>query len=79
MENLGKVGGSQQRLDKAEVCLWQGDVDGAIEQFNDWNHERVDKFITYLNKHRTRIVNYSYYQTEGISIGSGGLNQLSNK
>ena len=73
VENLGKVGGSQQRLDKAEVCLWQGDVNGAIEQFNDWNHERVDKFITYLNKHRTRIVNYSYYQTEGISIGSGAI------
>lgn len=73
VENLGKVGGSQQRLDRAEACLWQGDVDGAIAQFDDWSHERVDKFIAYLNKHRNRIVNYSYYQAEGISIGSGAV------
>ncbi len=58
VENLGKVGGSQQRLDAAEACLWQGDVDGAIAQFNDWPHERVTTFIVYLNKHRPRIVNY---------------------
>jgi hypothetical protein len=41
VENLGKVGGSQQRLDAVEACLWRGDVDGAIAQFNDWQHERV--------------------------------------
>jgi hypothetical protein len=73
VENLGKVGGSQQRLDAAEACLWQGDVDGAIAQFNDWQHERVTIFIGYLNKHRPRIVNYAYYQAEGISIGSGAV------
>lgn len=71
VENLGKVGGSQQRLDAVEACLWQGDVAGAIEQFTDWQHERVTTFIAYLNKHRHRIVNYGYYQAEGISIGSG--------
>jgi hypothetical protein len=53
--------------------LWQGDVDGAIAQFNDWQHERVTTFIGYLNKHRPRIVNYAYYQAEGISIGSGAV------
>jgi hypothetical protein len=73
VENLGKVGGSQQRLDAVEACLWQGDVDGAIAQFNDWQHERVTTFIGYLNKHRPRIVNYAYYQAEGISIGSGAV------
>lgn len=71
VENLGKVGGSQQRIDAVEACLWQGDVKGAIELFNDWQHQRVSTFIAYLNKHRHRIVNYSYYQAEGISIGSG--------
>lgn len=71
MENLGKVGGSQQRLDAVEVRLWHGDVDGAIAQFQDWQHERVSTFIAYLTKHRTRIVNYAYYQAEGVSIGSG--------
>ena len=73
MENLGKVGGSEQRLNAAEACLWQGDVDGAIAQFNDWKHERVSNFIAYLDKHRHRIVNYGYYQSEGISIGSGAV------
>ena len=73
VENLGKVGGSQQRLDAVEACLWRGDVDGAIEQFNDWKHERVDNFIAYLNHHRDRIVHYDYYQAEGLSIGSGAI------
>jgi hypothetical protein len=73
VENLGKVGGSQQRLDAVEALLWKGDVDGAIHQFNDWTQERVDNFIAYLGKHRHRIVNYEYYQMEGISIGSGTI------
>ena len=73
VENLGKVGGSVQRLDAAEACLWQGDVVGTIALFQDWQHERVTTFIAYLNKHRHRIVNYGYYQAEGISIGSGAI------
>lgn len=73
VENLGKVGGSQQRLNAAEACLWQGDVEGAIAQFQDWQHERVSTFIAYLNRHRKRIINYGYYQAEGISIGSGAI------
>ena len=76
VENLGKVGGSQQRLDAVEACLWQGDVTGAVKLFDDWQHERVDRFIAYLTKHRNRIVNYSYYQAEGISIGSGEVESL---
>jgi len=73
VENLGKVGGSQQRLDAVEAFLWKGDVDSAIGQFNDWQHERVSTFSAYLNKHRHRIVHYGYYQAEGISIGSGAI------
>lgn len=76
VENLGKVGGSKQRLDAVEACLWQGDVDGAVKLFDDWQHERVDRFIAYLAKHRPRIVNYCYYQAEGISIGSGEVESL---
>lgn len=52
MENLGHVGGSQPRLDAVEACLWRGDVDGAVRLFEDWPHERVDRFIGYLAKHR---------------------------
>lgn len=73
MENLGKVGGSQQRLNAVEAKLWEGDVDGAVRCFDDWQHERVERFIAYLGKHRHRIVNYSYYHVEGISIGSGEI------
>lgn len=73
VENLGKVGGSQRRLDAVEKWLWQGNVDKAIEQFQGWHHKRVNTFIAYLNKHRHRIVNYAYYQAEGISIGSGAV------
>lgn len=51
VENLGKVGGSKQRLYAAEARLWQGDVKGAIAQFNDWHPERVTTFMAYLNKH----------------------------
>jgi hypothetical protein len=73
IENLGQVGGSQHRLDAVETCLWQGDIEGAIKLFDDWPHERVDRFIAYLAKHRHRIVNYAYYQAEGMSIGSGAI------
>jgi hypothetical protein len=73
VENLGKVGGSNQRLDKVEAFLWQGDVDSAIAQFKGWQNDRVTNFIAYLEQHRHRIVNYAYYQAEGISIGSGAI------
>ena len=73
IEPLGKVDGSKRRLDAAEVRLWQGDVEGAVKLFEGWQHKRVGRFIAYLNKHRHRIVNYSYYQAEGISIGSGEI------
>ena len=73
VENLGKVGGSQQRLDAVQALLWRGDVEGAMGQFNEWQPERVSIFIAYLDKHRHRIVNYAYYQAEGISIGSGAI------
>jgi hypothetical protein len=56
-----------------EAGLWRGDVEAAAKQFDDWPHERADRFIAYLAKHRHRIVNYAYYQTEGISIGSGEI------
>lgn len=67
MENLAKVGGSEPRLDAVEACLWHGDIEGAVKQFDGWSHERVERFIAYLAKHRHRIVNYAYYQAEGIS------------
>ena len=73
IENLHKVGGSERALATVEACLWVGNVEAAIEQFQHWRHERVHLFIAYLTKHRHRIVNYSYFQAEGMSIGSGSV------
>lgn len=73
VENLGKVGGSIKRLNRVEALLWKGEVEQAIEEFSNWKHEKVSNFVTYLNRHRHRIVNYDYYQAEGISIGSGTI------
>ncbi|ASC71001.1 hypothetical protein XM38_019500 [Halomicronema hongdechloris C2206] len=44
IENLGKVGGSTRRLDAVDARLWQGDVDGAVRLFDDWPHERVERY-----------------------------------
>jgi hypothetical protein len=72
-KNLYRVGGSIRRVETLEALLREGKIDAAIEQFNSWQHQRVDSFIAYLNKHRHRIVNYGYFQAEGISIGSGSV------
>jgi hypothetical protein len=29
--------------------------------------------MSYFNKHQERIVNYGYYQAQGISMGSGTI------
>ncbi len=71
MENLEKVGGSQQRLDRVKELLWKGQVKEALRKFEDWEHERVDRLKGYVEKHQHRIVNYGYYQAEKIPIGSG--------
>ena len=73
VENLHKVGVSLQQLAAVEALLWEGNVDGVIEQMKDWENNQVDNFMAYLNKHRHRIVNYSYLQAEGVSIGSGTI------
>jgi uncharacterized protein YbcV (DUF1398 family) len=41
---------------------------------SDSKRKQAKKFCHYLEKHRHRIVNYDYYQAEGIcSIGSGAV------
>lgn len=73
-ENLYKVGGSLKRLKQAQTHLWQGEVDSAIALFADCRRKQAGNFCTYLTKHRSRIVNYSYYQDEQLcSIGSGAV------
>jgi len=74
MENLEKVGGSMQRLNQARTLLWKGFVDATVGVFENCKHKQAAKFCNYLRKHRHRIVNYEYYQSEQIcSIGSGAV------
>ena len=74
MENLHKIGGSNQRLYAARSLLWLGKVDETISLFNDCKLDQAKNFCIYLEKHRHRIVNYYYLQAEQIcSIGSGSI------
>jgi hypothetical protein len=72
-ENLFKVGGSFARLRQAEAWLWQGCVDEAKALFTDCTLDQARKFCNYLDHHRARIVNYAYFQAEGLPIGSGAV------
>jgi len=73
VENLHKVGGSNHRLNQVKALLWTGKVEAAMALFSDCTLDTVPNFITYLTKHRHRIPNYDYLQSEGFTIGSGGV------
>ena len=74
VENLYKIGGDKNLLARVEAFLWRGNVAAAIAEFDGWSHPQVDNFIAYLCKHRSRIPDYWYFQTEQISsIGSGAI------
>ncbi len=71
VENLYKVGGSLKRLSSAESLLWQGKVDETLELISPLKKKEAENFCNYLENHRTRIINYNYYQEEEIcSIGT---------
>lgn len=76
MENLHNVPGSNQRLRKARALLWKGDVEAAMTLFEDCQSDNARRFRGYLDDHRERIPNYSYYQAEGLPIGSGDVESL---
>ncbi len=73
-ENLHKVGGSLKRLQQAEALLWKGQVDETMALFDNCQKKQARNFCEYLRKHQHRIVNYDYFQAEGLcSIGSGAV------
>jgi hypothetical protein len=73
-ENLHKVGGSIKRLNQAEALLWKGQVEATIALFDHCPKKQAKNFCEYLRKHRHRIVNYDYFQAEGLcSTGSGAV------
>lgn len=76
IENLHKVGGSIKRLEQAETLLWQGKVDETLDLFASLKMHQAQRFCQYLREHQNRIVNYDYYQAEGIPIGSGAVESL---
>jgi hypothetical protein len=74
VENLHKVGGSTQRLHQAEARLWEEEVDAEIGLFKDCRDKQAQNFCGYLSNHRQRIVNYDYFQAEGVClVGSGAV------
>lgn len=74
MENLHKVGKSLKRLHQAQQLLWQGKVDGILALFKPLKKKQAQVFFNHVYRHRHRIVNYAYYQSEQIcSIGSGAV------
>jgi len=71
VENLYKVGGSIKRLEKAKSLLWLGKIDETINLISRLKKIQAANFCNYLENHRHRIINYSYYQQEEIcSIAS---------
>jgi hypothetical protein len=73
MENMHKVGGSEQRLKQVRKELWEGNIEGAKEAFSDWENppKEVLNFLLYVEGHRGRIPNYKLDQEAGLCIGSG--------
>ena len=74
MENLYKVGGSLKSLAKAKEFLWQGRVEPTLSLFKYCRKKTGKNFCKYLEKHRSRIVNYEQLSSDKIcSIGSGAV------
>lgn len=49
-------------------------MDETLALFTAMTRKPAQNFCVYLEKHRARIINYDYYQAEGIcSIGSGAV------
>ena len=73
LENLYKVGGSNQRLRQAKNYLWQGLVDDASALFDEIRKKQARNFQNYLRQHRSRIADDQLYQELNICIGSGSV------
>jgi hypothetical protein len=73
VENLYKVGGSQQRLHRLKTLLWYGQVEAVSDELAGLNRPQAQRFREYLHTHRQRIPNYATYARQGIAIGSGSV------
>jgi len=76
VENLYKTNLSDEQKLEIKKLLWHGKFDETIDKLELWQDREVTNFLAYLNKHKYRIHNYYYFQSEGISIGSGAVESL---
>lgn len=73
-ENLYKIQAPKKFLSRIEAELWHGQVEEAKILLNNSKYVGVTNFTNYLDKHRHRLVNYMYFQSEQLSsIGSGAV------
>ena len=73
-ENLHKIETKKFIKDQLEADLWTGQVSEAIKLLQSVQPVGGTNFLSYLNKHRQRLINYQFYQQEQIcSIGSGAV------
>jgi hypothetical protein len=75
-ENLHKTNLNSEQMLEIKNLLWHGEVKEVISLLQSWQDVEVNNFIAYLHKHKSRIHNYDYLQTEGIPIGSGAVESL---
>jgi hypothetical protein len=77
VENLYKVDGSLKQLNQAKAWLWRGQVEATIASFSRDQSKQAKNFCEYLRKHQHRIINYEYFQAEGLcSVGSGAVESV---
>ena len=76
IENLHKIPEKKEILFQIKSDLWNGSIDKAFKKLNQLKDEQAQKFKNYIEKHKTRIPNYKYYQQEKIAIGSGAVESL---
>ena len=73
VENMNKIGPSNQRLNRIKENLWKVEVKWFLEEWEGCKKKQAINFTKYVDKHRERIPNYELYQSQGICIGSGSV------
>jgi hypothetical protein len=78
-DNLYKIGGSLKGLQAVESLLWQGQIEPIQALFKNCRGTQVKMFFEISQKHRTRIINYSYYQANCVLLVLDLSNLLLNR
>ncbi len=74
MENLYKTEASKTQSEQLKAYLWTGQVQAAVDYVVENKFIGGHQFTNYLLKHRSRIIDYRYFQWQEIcSVGSGAV------